>query len=63
MKDKFMDGESIKVLNATALGTASTVSGYCELISPVLSVLIGLATFTYICSKVYWINKNKGEKR
>ena len=58
MRDKIMDSETIKVLNVGMVGVIST---YCELLNPVITVLIGIASFAYVCSKVYWFNKNKGK--
>lgn len=53
-----MDSETVKVLNVGMIGV---VSGYCELLNPIITVLIGVASFAYVCSKVYWFNKNRGK--
>ena len=49
-----------EVASASGIGIVSTVAGYCDIINPILTVLIGLASLTFICSKIYWLWKNKG---
>ena len=49
-----------EVAGAASVGMMSTIAGYCELINPVLTACIGLASFIFICSKIYFIWKNKG---
>lgn len=62
-KVQFMDDETVKVINAGAIGTViTTLSRYCELLNPILTVLIGIASLLYICFKIYWLNKNKGKE-
>ena len=60
MEAKIMDKETVTVLNA---GLTGVVSGYCEVLNPIITALIGIATFSFICSKVYWYNKNKGKEK
>lgn len=50
-----------EVASASGIGIASTIAGYCEVINPILTVLIGLASLTFICSKTYFLWKNKGK--
>lgn len=58
-----MDQETVKVLNAGAVGIVSTISGYCDLINPIITALIGIASFLYICFKIYWLCRNKGKEK
>lgn len=49
------------VASASSIGIVSTVAGYCELMNPILTAFIGLASFIFICSKIYFLWKNKGK--
>lgn len=49
-----------EVAGATSIGLVSTIAGYAEILNPILSCLIGLASFIFICSKIYFLWKNKG---
>ena len=49
-----------EVAGATGVGMVSTIAGYCDIINPILTVFIGLASFIFICSKIYFLWKNKG---
>lgn len=49
-----------EVASASGIGLASTIAGYCDIINPVLTVLIGLASLIFICGKTYFLFKNKG---
>ena len=48
-----------EVASASGIGIVSTVAGYCELMNPILTAFIGLASFIFICSKIYFLWKNK----
>jgi hypothetical protein len=50
-----------EVASASGIGIVSTLAGYCELLNPILTACIGLASFIFICSKIYWLWKNKGK--
>lgn len=50
-----------EVAGASGIGIVSTVAGYCELMNPILTAFIGLASLVFICSKIYWLWKNKGK--
>lgn len=50
-----------EVAGAASVGMASTIAGYCDIINPILTVCIGLASFIFICSKIYFLWKNKGK--
>lgn len=58
-----MDSETAKVSVAGMTGIISTLAGYAELFNPIITALIGVASLVYICSKVYWLWKNRGEKK
>lgn len=49
------------VASASSIGIVSTVAGYCELMNPILTAFIGMASLIFICSKIYWLWKNKGK--
>lgn len=49
-----------EVAGAASVGMASTIAGYCDIINPILTVCIGLASLIFICSKIYFLWKNKG---
>lgn len=49
------------VASASGIGIVSTVAGYCELMNPILTACIGMASLIFICSKIYWLWKNKGK--
>lgn len=50
-----------EVAGASGIGIVSTVAGYCELMNPILTAFIGMASLVFICSKIYWLWKNKGQ--
>ena len=50
-----------EVASASGIGIVSTIAGYCDIINPILTVFIGLASFIFICSKIYFLWKNKGK--
>lgn len=50
-----------EVASASSIGIVSTVAGYCDIINPILTVFIGLASLIFICSKIYFLWKNKGK--
>lgn len=59
MKEKIMDQETIKVAGAGVTGTLTTMAGYAELLNPIISACIGIASLVYIISKIIrlWTNK------
>lgn len=58
-----MDSETVKVSVAGTTGIVSTLAGYAEMFNPIITAMIGFVSLIYICSKVYWLWKNKGEKK
>lgn len=50
-----------EVAGAASVGMMSTIAGYCDIINPILTVFIGFASFVFICSKIYFLWKNKGK--
>ena len=50
-----------EVAGASSIGIVSTIAGYCDIINPILTVCIGFASLVFICSKIYFLWKNKGK--
>jgi hypothetical protein len=50
-----------EVAGAAGVGMASTIAGYCDIINPILTVFMGFASLVFICSKIYFLWKNKGK--
>lgn len=57
-----MDQETIKVAGAGVTGTLTTMAGYADLVNPIISACIGIASLIYIISKIIrlWTKKNDG---
>lgn len=51
-----------EVAGATGVGMASTIAGMADIINPIVSALIGIASLVYICSKIYFLWKNEGKR-
>lgn len=49
-----------EVAGASSVGIITTLAGYANLINPILTAFIGLASLIFICSKIYFLWKNKG---
>jgi len=58
-----MKSEAIELLRVTGVGTAGLLATIkLQDVATFVSILVGLATLTYVCAKTYFLIRNNGNE-